>query len=128
MSMLIDTHAFIWWLEGDRRLGAEAAALLQQASNTVYVSAASCWEIATKVRIGKLPGMASYVGKLAQTIAQEGFTPLDVTADHAEQAGMLDGRHKDPFDRMLAAQALTLKVPLLSADTAFDAFPVRRIW
>ena len=128
MRLLLDTHALLWWLTDDRSLPATAHKLIARGSNTVVVSTASAWEIATKVRLGKLPMAVDLVGDLDRVLAQEGFEPLGISVDHAVRAGLLPGPHKDPFDRMLIAQSQAEGVPILSNDTAFDAYGVRRLW
>ena len=128
MKVLLDTHALLWWLAGDRRLPTFARAVLADENSTVYVSAASAWEIATKVRLGKLAGAASVAENLGGILVEQGMTPLDVTVEQALRAGRLPGPHRDPFDRMLIAQAQALDVPLMSNEALFDRYGVRRIW
>ena len=92
------------------------------------VSAASAWEIATKVRLGKLPTAANFVADFSGQIEREGFQLLAISADHAIRAGLLPGPHRDPFDRMLIAQAQAENVPILSNESAFESYGVRRLW
>ena len=92
------------------------------------VSAASAWEIAAKHRIGKLPGVREIVNDIAGAIASQSFTPLSVTVLHAQRAGTLVGDHRDPFDRMLIAQARSDDLSLVSNEALFDAFGVTRLW
>lgn len=127
MSVLLDTHAFIWWLSGSRRLP-EGMRNLISTTDDVYVSAATAWEIATKHRLGKLPEVGAIIGDIAAAIVQQGFSPLPVTVPHAERAGGLQSRAKDPFDRMLIAQAITEDLALMSNEKGFDEFKVRRVW
>ena len=105
MRLLLDTHALIWWLAGDPSLSASARAAIAELDNEVFVSAASAWEIATKYRIGKLP-----------------------QAQHGQTAGSLPGPHRDPFDRMLIAQAMLADLVLVSSEAVFDRYGVRRLW
>ncbi len=128
MRLLLDTHALLWWLTDDRSLPASARKLIARGSNTVVVSAASAWEIATKVRLGKLPMAVDLVADLDRVLAQEGFEPLAISVDHSVRAGLLPGPHKDPFDRMLIAQSQAENVPILSNDAALDGYGVRRLW
>ncbi len=114
MRLLLDTHAFLWWLAGDNALSAAARKAIGDENNTIYVSAASAWEIATKYRIGKLPGVASIVGNLGGTIADQGFADLPISLRHGQVAGTLPGTLRDPFDRILVAQALLEKLTLVS--------------
>jgi PIN domain nuclease of toxin-antitoxin system len=115
-------------LDGDRRLSDRARAAIEADDATVYVSAVTAWEIATKVRLGKWPEAASLATSLATVIAQFGFVALSVTLDHALTAGSLAGQHRDPFDRMLAAQAAIEGVPLITADPAFRTFGTEVLW
>ena len=128
MRLLLDTHAFLWWLDGDRRLSMKARRALASPANTILVSAASAWEITTKARLGKLPGAADVAADVAACVASQGFLPLEITILHAQRAGNLAGAHRDPFDRMLIAQSQIEDVAVVSDDQAFDEFDVRRFW
>lgn len=128
MQLLLDTHTLLWWLLGHRRLSRAARLAIADVGNRVYVSAASSWEIATKHRIGRLPDAAPLLGKIAEHIAGQGFGALDVTVQHGERAGGLPGPHRDPFDRMLVAQAQSERLAVVSNDAVFDAFGVARVW
>lgn len=128
MALLLDTHAFLWWLAGDQKLPRRARAAIGDADEAVFVSAASAWEIATKYRLGKLPGANVIVHDIAGAIASQSFTPLPVTVVHAQRAGTLIGGHRDPFDRMLIAQARSEDLILVSNEKVFDAFGVTRLW
>jgi PIN domain nuclease of toxin-antitoxin system len=128
VRLLLDTHALLWWLDGDRRLSPKARRAIADQSNTILVSAASAWEIATKARLGKLPGAADVAADVAACVAGQGFLPLDITMLHAQRAGRLPGEHRDPFDRMLIAQSQMDDIAILSDDEAFDKFDVRRFW
>jgi PIN domain nuclease of toxin-antitoxin system len=96
--------------------------------NRILVSAASAWEIATKVRIGKLPGAERFAANFRDRLLEDGFEELDVTVDDGIRAGALPGTHKDPFDRMLIAQAQSQGIPIVSNEEWFDRYGVRRIW
>lgn len=128
MQLLLDTHALLWWLAGDaKQLSRRARAAIGNEDNTIYVSAASAWEISTRQRLGKLDaGILS--GRMSKVIARQAFMILDITMDHAERAGGLPGTHKDPFDRMLIAQAQAENLALVSNESVFDAYAVTRIW
>jgi PIN domain nuclease of toxin-antitoxin system len=127
-SLLLDTHALLWWLDGDERLSPGARAAIADTANTVLVSAASAWEITTKHRLGKLPGAADVARDVAACVLGQGFEELSITLRDAERAGRLPGPHRDPFDRMLLAQALRADLELVSNETAFDGYGVRRLW
>lgn len=128
MRILLDTHALLWWLAGDSRLSRRARTAIANESDPVFVSAASAWEVSTKHRIGKLPEPGPLATDFAAAIAAQGFTPLDITIDHAQRAGGLPGPHADPFDRMLIAQAQAANLALVSNETIFDNYGVTRIW
>ena len=128
MSLLLDTHAFLWWIAGDAGLSLPARHAINDTSNAIFVSAATAWEIATKVRIGKLLGAAAIVADLAAVVASQGFSELPISFMHGQAAGALPGPHKDPFDRMLIAQAMLERMALVSNETPFDAYGVRRLW
>jgi PIN domain nuclease of toxin-antitoxin system len=129
MRVLLDTHALLWWLEGSRRLSKRARAAIADESTEVLVSAASAWEIATKVRLGKLPSAASLPAMLAQVIREQRFASLGISLEHGSRAGALGGTHRDPFDRMLIAQAQAENLDLVSNEgEIFGAYGVRILW
>ena len=128
MRLLLDTHAFLWWVINDKRLSQAARWAIADEDNDVLISAVSAWEIATKHRIGKLPESETLVENMAAKIALEGFEELPIAADDAVRAGQLPGHHSDPFDRMLIAQALARNIPLVSNEPLFDRYGVRRFW
>jgi PIN domain nuclease of toxin-antitoxin system len=128
MRLLLDTHALLWWLSGDPHLVAPAREAIQDQGSAVYVSAASAWEIATKARIGKLPGAESLAQNFAEEIELHGFLPLPISVEHGQRAGNLPGPHRDPFDRMLIAQAQAENLVLVSNEAVFDQYGVQRQW
>lgn len=128
MRLLLDTHALLWWLDGDRRLSLKARRAIASQSNSIFVSAVSAWEITTKARLGKLPGATEVAADVAACVASQGFLSLDITMLHAQRAGRLPGVHRDPFDRMLIAQSQIEDIALVSDDEAFDKFEVQRFW
>lgn len=128
MRLLLDTHTLLWWLLGNSALSQRAHAEMSNHSNDVFVSAASAWEISIKYKQGKLPAAARLVTSLDVIISGQGFAELPVSITDAERAGMLPLVHKDPFDRMLVAQALLSKLMLVSNDTVFDAYGIARLW
>jgi PIN domain nuclease of toxin-antitoxin system len=125
---LLDTHTLIWWMSSDSHLSTTASATIKDRNNVSMVSAVSAWEIATKVRLGRLPAAAGLIQDFVDDLARERIEILSVTAEHAIRAGLLPGPHKDPFDRMLIAQALAENVPIVSNDRALDGYGVRRLW
>ena len=127
MEALLDTHAVIWWFESAPMLSKRASAILASPNNVFYVSAAVAWEIAIKVKVGKLSS-AELIGDVPGFLAREGWKELPVSIDHAVRAGLLPLHHRDPFDRLLVAQAQALNLPILSADRGLDEYDVRRVW
>jgi PIN domain nuclease of toxin-antitoxin system len=129
VRFLLDTHALLWALAEPRRLSPRAASLIRSPTNEVVVSAASAWEIATKFRLGKLPGAAPIVAGFAAHLSTLRAEELPVRSTHALPAGSFILDHRDPFDRMLAAQAMLEGIPLLTDDPAFSAFPeLETLW
>jgi PIN domain nuclease of toxin-antitoxin system len=128
VRILLDTHALLWWLDGDRRLSQRARRLIDSDQTAVLVSAASAWEICTKFRLGKLPGAAAVAADLMGCLDSQGFAPLSITVDHAQRAGSLPGPHRDPFDRVLIAQSQAEDLPLVTVDTVFGLYGVKVIW
>ena len=128
MRLLLDTHALIWWLAGSDRLPVAAQRAIADEENDKLISAASAWEITTKVRLGKLPGAEEFAEDVAGAIAGEGFEALPITVDDAARAGSLPEPHRDPFDRILIAQALAGNLVLISRESLFDRYGVRRLW
>ena len=128
MRLLLDTHAFLWWLAGDDALPQAIRSVIGEDANTIFVSAASAWEIATKYRLGKLPGVADIVTDLETAVLDQGFEGLPVSFRHGQAAGALPAPHRDPFDRMLIAQAMLDDLVLVSNERAFDAYGVKRVW
>jgi len=128
MRVLLDTHTLLWWLSGDKRLSLRARRAIADEANEIFVSAASAWEVTTKVRIGKLPGAGPLAVDFAREVRQQGFQALPISLEHGQVAGSLSGDHRDPFDRMLVAQAREEKMAVVSNDLVFDTFGVRRIW
>lgn len=125
---LVDTHALLWFVAGDPSMSANALALVADPNNAVLVSAASAWEIATKYRLGRLPDARLLAVNFPDTIAGLGFQELPITWAAAQLAGGFAVQHKDPFDRMLAAQATLETVPLITSDPAFAAFGIETAW
>lgn len=129
VSFLLDTHALIWGLTDPQRLGNAAREVMGSRENRLVVSAASAWEISTKFRLGKLPGADTIVRNFEGYVAELGAQPLDVSTSHALLGGSLGWAHRDPFDRMLAAQALIEGHLLISRDSVFsDVQGLEVIW
>ena len=128
MNLLLDTHALLWWLFGDPKFSSKARTAIEKSDQRVWVSSASAWEITTKVRIGKLPEIGDVAEKLPAYLRRERFEALPISLDHALAAGTLPGPHKDPFDRMLIAQARIEKLRVVSIDSVFKQYGVPVLW
>jgi PIN domain nuclease of toxin-antitoxin system len=127
VKLLLDTHAVLFWANDDPILPRKARRVISSASNECFISSASVWEVAMKTKSGK---MDAY--RLLETfetfVRDNGFYPLSITLQHARAAGALPLHHKDPFDRMLAAQAQLEQLTLISKDEVFDSYGVQRLW
>jgi len=126
MSLLVDTHVLVWWIEGSKRLGLEAKESIQHPRGTLLLSAASVWEIAIKSAVGRLK-LSRKPEEFVPTLLSRGFRELPITVEHALAAGKLRLHHADPFDRMLIAQAQCEGLTIMTVDTAFRAYDVRTI-
>ncbi len=129
MKVLLDTHAFIWWVSDDSRLSKRAREIIGKGDHELFFSAASGWEIAIKVRIGRLRLATTHLEKfILEQLAANGFQVLPITLQHALQTYMLTEHHKDPFDRLLVAQAEVENLTLLSADQRLADYGIRILW
>jgi PIN domain nuclease of toxin-antitoxin system len=126
-AVLLDTHVLLWWLQGGSKLSQTARTVMQGPSQ-VLVSAASAWEIAIKYKAGKLDAASALVARFQSVIEAENFVELPISVRHALDAGLLKGSHKDPFDRVLIAQARAERVAVVSTDKCFDDYGVSRLW
>jgi PIN domain nuclease of toxin-antitoxin system len=128
MRALLDTHTWLWWLTTPERLGDAARELMSDARNDVLFSVASTWEIAIKYSLGKLELPSPPTTLIPSELSKDGFTTLHVEHRHALQVVELEHHHGDPFDRLLTAQALCERVPLLTSDPKFDPYGVEILW
>jgi PIN domain nuclease of toxin-antitoxin system len=128
LKLLLDKHALIWWLAGDEALSIPARDAITDMANSVAVSAASAMEVSTKFRMGNLPGAALLAHDFAAIISAQVFTELPISFRHAQAAGGLNIVHKDPFDRLLIAQAQVEEMLLVSNEKLFDRYAARRVW
>jgi PIN domain nuclease of toxin-antitoxin system len=128
LKVLLDTHALLWATLTPASLSRHASAIIADEGNVILVSAASAWEIATKVRLGKLPGAEVLEKEFLDVMDDAGYTLLPIDGESALRAGRLTSEHRDPFDRMIAAQALASDIPVLSTDAKLDSFGISRIW
>ena len=127
MNNLIDTHALIWFLEGDNSLSAKAQSTIEDETSINFVSIASLWEIAIKVSLGKLELKAPF-SKILQQLNENGFQILPVIFEDTLLLSSLPYHHRDPFDRIIIAQSLTNDLTIISKDIIFDIYKVKLIW
>lgn len=128
MRYLLDTHAFLWWIVDDLRLSSRTRAIIQDPSNEIWFSAASAWEIAIKAQLGRISFEDDLVAFIPQQVAANGFKNLPVHCEHALRVSRLPLLHRDPFDRILVAQALTERMPLLTDDQIVASYDVEVVW
>jgi PIN domain nuclease of toxin-antitoxin system len=129
LKVLLDTHAFLWWINDDSRLSRRARGIMRDEANEVFFSAASGWEIAIKARLGRLSLVSADLESfVAEQLASNGFQVLSVNLQHALRTYRLPGHHKDPLDRLLVAQAAVENFPLLSGDRGLKAYAIRVLW
>jgi PIN domain nuclease of toxin-antitoxin system len=128
VKVLLDTCTVLWATMSPSTVSSVARAIIADPEAVILVSAASAWEIATKVRLGRLPGAEKLEQNFIQVMEKAGYSMLAIDAEFALRAGRLIAEHRDPFDRMIAAQALALDIPVLTPDAQFDVFGVRRMW
>ena len=125
---MLDTHVLAWWLANDGHLSRQATDTIADTSNEVWVSAVSAFETATKHRLGKWPEARALANAFEAAADAEGFQILDISARHASTAGLLPGLHRDPFDRLLAAQALLEGMSLVTTDRILEEFGIHTVW
>lgn len=128
MRLLLDTHAFLWFITNDSQLSTTAKVLIADPSNEILVSPASYWEIAIKVKLGKYPLSVPYLTLITQGVDSNGFKVLPIEPRHTEMLTTLPLHHGAPFDRLMVAQAMAEKISLVSIDPQLDAYPIKRIW
>jgi PIN domain nuclease of toxin-antitoxin system len=128
VRLLLDTHVVLWWLLGDERVPVSIRGAVADVEVETFVSAATAWEVAIKHNQGKLPAAAPLVADFEGLMLDRGFTPLSITFSHSTAAGMLPLHHRDPFDRVLIAQALAEGMTLVSDERLFDRYGVARLW
>ena len=128
MRVLLDTHAFLWFVLGDAQWSSMAKSSILDPLNTKFVSPASYWEIAIKIRLGKYTLHESYEAFMYRGIFSNGFSILPIEPKHTAMLTTLILHHRDPFDRLLIAQAIVEQIPIISGDTVFDAYTITRLW
>lgn len=127
MKVLLDAQALFWWYGEHRKISRLAKSIIEDGSNSVVVSACTCWELAIKAALGKLDA-GPLITDLPELLDEDGFVDLPISISHACRAGLLPRHHKDPFDRMLIAQAQAENLAIVSNDVIFDHYGVRRLW
>ncbi len=127
MIALLDTHALRWWLDGSSRLSPSARSAIDSTANSMFISAVVPWELAIKTNLGRFDSQV-LLSRWEEILEAQGFSELPIDSVHAIRAGLLPLHHRDPFDRMLAAQAHATGWPIVSADPVFERYGVRRIW
>lgn len=127
MPLLLDTHALIWWAAGNDILAIDTRRAIHEEAD-VFVSAVSVFEITTKFTKGKLPQAAIIARDVGAYMAEQGFKSLPISIQHAQVAGTLPGPSRDPFDRLLIAQAMVEALPFVSIEQPFDSYPIKRLW
>lgn len=128
MQLLLDTHTFLWWIDDAPALSKKARVAIGKAGNECFVSLASCWEMAIKTSLGKLTLSQPLDRFIPEQLAANGFQLLDIDFRHVSRVAAMPFHHRDPFDRLLIAQASAEKLTMVSADAAFDAYDLSRLW
>jgi len=128
MKLLLDTHAFLWFIGGDERLSPSARVLIENVSNDAYLSVASLWEMAIKISLGRLQLAQPFETFIPHQLSLNRIGLLGITMSHTAKVATLPFHHRDPFDRLLVAQAQVEQMPLVSSDPAFDAYSITRLW
>lgn len=128
MNLLLDTHTFLWFIAGDSSLSQPARSAIEDENNDLYMSVASLWEIAIKISIDKLTLSEPFETLIPEQLAENGIELLDISVEHTALIASMPFHHRDPFDRLIATQAKTEQMTLVSVDAIFDAYGVTRLW
>lgn len=128
MKLLLDTHAFLWFIGGDERLSLTARTLIEDGANDAFLSVASLWEMAIKISLGRLQLAQPFEILIPQQLSLNHIGLLGITISHTAKVATLPFHHRDPFDRLLVAQAQVEQMSLVSNDPAFDAYGITRLW
>ena len=128
MTVLMDTHSFLWFVDGNEKLSITAKETIEDSANNKFLSIASLWELAIKLSIGKLGITQPFEKFIPQQLQTNGFQLFEITFEHLVKTTRIPFHHRDPFDRLLAAQCPTEDIPIISADSIFDDYAVRRLW
>jgi PIN domain nuclease of toxin-antitoxin system len=128
VRLLLDTHSFLWFINGSPQISTNARTLIEDASNQPLLSAASLWEMAIKLSLGKLSLAQPFEVLIPQQMRLNGIKLLGIEIEHTAAVSKLPFHHRDPFDRLLIAQAMVEQMPIVSADMAFDTYSIKRLW
>lgn len=128
MNLLLDTHAFLWFIAGNSSLSRKARAAIEDQNNGVLLSVASLWEIAIKISLGKITLSESFDKFIPEQLTANGIELLDISVEHTALVATMPFHHRDPFDRLIAAQAKVENIILISTDEVFDAYEILRLW
>jgi len=128
MKILLDTHSFLWFISGDSNLSQAGRSIIEDETSERFLSVASLWEMAIKISIGKLKLTSRFQDLIPYQLDRNGIKLLNINIDHTAQLISIPFHHRDPFDRMIIAQALAEELPVVSADESFDAYSISRIW
>lgn len=128
MTVLMDTHSFIWFVDGSSQLSVQARTLIEDPANDKFLSIASIWEMAIKISLGKLSIAQPFEQFIPHQLQINGFEMLEIKFDHIAKVSNLPFHHRDPFDRLLIAQGLVEQIPIISVDSVFDTYSVQRLW
>ena len=128
MKFLLDTHAFLWWLSDPEKLSSRAFETIEAAEHEIYLSPASSWEIAIKMRLGRLALPKDLSSYIPQKMLSNGFRSLGIEQIHALETYHLPDHHRDPFDRMLIAQARVEKMPIITKDALIEKYVIETVW
>lgn len=127
MRFLLDTHTFLWFVTNDMKLGEKARQLISEPTNQIFISPATYWEVAIKVSIGKYPLTVPFEVFFNTALEENSFSILPIGINHAAVLASLPMHHRDPFDRMIIAQSIAEKIPVISSDAQFDSYNLKRI-
>jgi PIN domain nuclease of toxin-antitoxin system len=128
VKLLLDTHSFLWFIAGHANLSSTARALIEDAANQPFLSMANLWEMAIKLSLGKLSLGQPFGTFMPEQMKLNGIALLEIGIEHVAAVTKLPFQHRDPFDRLLIAQAMVEQMPTVGADSTFDAYPIRRLW
>lgn len=128
MSLLLDTHSFLWFIAGSSKLSEPARLSIENPETELYLSIASLWEMAIKISLGKLQLGEAFGELIPAQLSQNGISLLQISVDHTAGVIQLPFHHRDPFDRLIIAQAQSENLPIISTDSVFDAYDIERIW